>query len=203
VVVPFGIPALGPSEPPPAAADTARPYVLALGTLEPRKNLPMLVRAFGAVASDHPDVRLVLAGRDGPARPAVDAALSTLPTDVRARVVFTGPVDDGERRGLLERARLLAYPSLYEGFGFPMLEAMTLGVPVLSARAGAHPEVAGDAAELADPTDLDALAVGLDRLLTDEARRRELVERGHARVRAFSWDDAARGLSALYRRLAR
>jgi glycosyltransferase involved in cell wall biosynthesis len=209
-VVPFGVPTLGGRPEPeaaspsvPAVPASGRPYVLALGTLEPRKNLAALVRAFGAVATGHPDVQLVLAGRDGPARPAVDAAVAALPAGVGERVVIAGSVADGARRDLLAGARVLAYPSLYEGFGFPMLEAMTLGVPVLAARAGALPEVAGDAAELADPTDVDALAAALGRLLTDETRRRELVERGHARVRTFRWDDTARGISALYRRLAR
>jgi glycosyltransferase involved in cell wall biosynthesis len=204
-VVPFGVPALGvpaPASRELAALADAGPYVLALGTLEPRKNLATLVRAFGLIGRNHPEVRLVLAGRDGPARPEIDIAASALPPEVGARVVFAGEVDDGARRSLLERARLLAYPSVYEGFGFPMLEAMTLGVPVLAARAGALPEVAGDAAELADPADVDALAVGLDRLLGDDARRRDLIARGHVRVRSFSWDESAQRLSALYRRLA-
>jgi glycosyltransferase involved in cell wall biosynthesis len=204
-VVPFGVPALGPPTPMPAALATlvaGGPYVLAIGTLERRKNMAALVRAFGSVATHHPDVRLIVAGRDGNARPAVDAAITALPPAVRQRVVLTGPVGDGGRRSLLEGARLLAYPSLYEGFGFPMLEAMTLGVPVLAARAGALPEVAGDAAELADPRDPDELAAALDRLLGDDGRREDLVARGHERVRSFSWDLAARGLSELYDRLA-
>jgi glycosyltransferase involved in cell wall biosynthesis len=204
-IVPFGVPALGPPVPMPAALGALAnvgPYVLALGTLEHRKNLAALVAAFGAVAARQADIRLIVAGRDGNARPLVDAAIAALPPAVRTRVVLAGAVGDGGRRGLLERARLLAYPSLYEGFGFPMLEAMALGVPVLAARAGALPEVAGDAAELADPRDTDALAAALDRLLGDPGRRDELVARGRARVRAFSWDAAARGLSAVYDRLA-
>ena len=199
-VVPFGVPGLGPPTPLPAPLAElagAAPYVLALGTLERRKNVAALVRAFGSVAAHLPEARLIVAGRDGNARPAIDAAIAALPRDVRARVVLAGPVGDGGRRGLLERAQLVAYPSLYEGFGFPMLEAMTLGVPVLAARAGALPEVAGDAAELADPRDPDQLAAALDRLLRDDGRRRELVALGRERVKSFSWDGAARAQRAL------
>jgi glycosyltransferase involved in cell wall biosynthesis len=91
---------------------------------------------------------------------------------------------------------------LYEGFGFPVLEAMTAGVPVVAARAGSIPEVAGDAALLVEPTDEDALAGALERVVTDDELRRELVARGHDRVREFSWSDTARALASCYRELA-
>ena len=101
--------------------------MLAIATLEPRKNLPHLVSAFGALAATHPDLRLVIAGRDGPARPAVDDAIARLPAAARDRVVLAGHVDDAGRRALLDAASVLAYPSIYEGFGFPLLEAMSAG----------------------------------------------------------------------------
>jgi len=205
VVVPLGVPAIGhESEMPPHVGDRldGAPVVLAIGTIEPRKNLPHLVTAFGAVAAGHPDVRLVVAGHDGPARPDLDAAIARLPPDARSRVVVAGPVSDKGRLALLQRATLLAYPSIYEGFGFPVLEAMTARVPVVAARAGAIPEVAGDAALLVDPTDESQLAEAITRVLTDDETRRELVARGRDRVRAFSWEDTARGLTACYRRLA-
>jgi glycosyltransferase involved in cell wall biosynthesis len=111
-------------------------------------------------------------------------------------------VSDAGRRALLERATALAYPSIYEGFGFPVLEAMSVGVPVVAARAGSIPEVAGDAALLVDATDEHALADELERVITDDATRAELIGRGHDRVRAFAWDDTARALVSCYRRLA-
>lgn len=207
-VVPLGVPPLDPvacGPPPPELAPVvaAGPYVLAIGALEPRKNLPHLVGAFGALAATHTDLRLVLAGPDGPARPDIDAAVDALPPDVRERVVITGAVSDAGRQTLLEHATALAYPSVYEGFGFPVLEAMTSGVPVVAARAGAIPEVAGDAAILVDPTDDAALADALDSLLCDDDRRSEHIALGRDRIKRFSWSATAMGLAEMYRRLAR
>jgi len=205
-VVPLGLPALGaPGESIPAevaSAISSGPYVLAIGALEPRKNLPLLVGAFGAVAERHPTLRLVLAGPDGPARPAVDAATAALPANQRARVAITGRVSNQGRRALLENALALAYPSIYEGFGFPVLEAMAAGVPVVAARAGAIPEVAGDAALLVDPADGAALSAALESLITSDAIRTEQVRRGHERVRLYSWSATAEGLAGAYSRLA-
>jgi glycosyltransferase involved in cell wall biosynthesis len=97
---------------------------------------------------------------------------------------------------------VLAYPSLYEGFGFPVLEAMSIGVPVVAARAGSIPEVAGDAATLVGPTDIQALGEALAALVADDARRAEQIALGHDQARRFSWVETAHGLASLYRRLA-
>ena len=205
VVIPLGVPRLGDeARMPPDLAEAIGgcPFVLAIATLEPRKNIPHLVSAFGLLAPTHPDLRLVIAGRDGPARPAVDDAIARLPALARDRVVLAGHVDDAGRRALLEAASVLAYPSIYEGFGFPLLEAMTANVPVVAARAGSIPEVAGDAALLVEATDDQGLAAALDRVLTDEAIRAELVARGRDRLGAFSWPVTARALASCYRKLA-
>jgi glycosyltransferase involved in cell wall biosynthesis len=205
VVIPLGVPTLGEASEMPeivAASVGDAPYVLAIGTLEPRKNLPHLVGAFAALAARHDDVRLVIAGHDGPARAEVDRAVARLANGARDRVLLAGGVTDAGRRALLDRAAVLAYPSIYEGFGFPLLEAMQAGVPVVAARAGSIPEIAGDAALLVEPTDEDAIATSLERVLTDEATRAELLARGRDRVRAFSWDDTARDLASCYRSLA-
>jgi glycosyltransferase involved in cell wall biosynthesis len=205
VVIPLGVPSLGPVAQMPADVESAlggAPFVIAIGTLEPRKNFAHLVGAFGELAAGHPDVRLVIAGHDGPARPEIIAAIARLRAGVRERVVLAGGISDAGRRALLENAALLAYPSIYEGFGFPVLEAMTAGVPVVAARAGSIPEVAGDAALLFEPTNEHDLAREMDRVLTDDAIRSELVARGRDRVHAFSWDHAARALASCYRRVA-
>jgi glycosyltransferase involved in cell wall biosynthesis len=205
VVIPLGIPALGEASALPealAAQLGGRRFVLAIGTLEPRKNYPHLVAAFAELAARDQDILLVIAGHDGPSRPGVDAAITRLAPAVRPRVVLAGGVDDAARRALLERASVLAYPSIYEGFGFPALEAMSVGVPVVAARAGSIPEVVGDAALLVEPTDEHALAGALERAVTEDVTRRELIGRGRDRVRAFSWDDTARALVSVYRKLA-
>jgi len=205
VVIPLGVPRLGDETHLPAsiaAAVGGAPFVLAISTLEPRKNLAHLVSAFGILAAEQPDLRLVIAGRDGPARPAVDAAVSRLPASARERVLLAGQVNDAGRRALLEAARVLAYPSIYEGFGFPLLEAMSASLPVVAARAGSIPEVAGDAALLVEPTDERGLADALGRALTDDALRSQLVAGGMARVEMYSWSATARALASCYEQLA-
>jgi glycosyltransferase involved in cell wall biosynthesis len=199
-VVPWGVPALPP--PGDAALDGAgveAPYVLAIGTLEPRKNLTHLVAAFGDVAATHPTLSLVLAGPDGPARPSIDDAIARLAVDARARVRVIGPVDDPTRAALLTRATVLAYPSIYEGFGLPVLEAMQCGTPVVAARAGAIPEVAGDGALLVDATDEAGIAAAIARVVDDPVLHADLAARGRARVERYSWDACASGIVAAYR----
>jgi len=204
-VVPFGVPPLGDAGPLPPGIEAAiagREYILAIGTAERRKNLPRLVAAFGKLAGERPAIALVLAGPPGPDSPAVEAAVAALPPPVSARVLLVGAVGQGARRTLLEGATVLAYPSLYEGFGFPPLEAMQCGVPVVASNRGAVREVAGPAAQLIEPTDVDDLAAGLQLLIDDPAARQSLVERGKSHVSGFTWDRTAAGLMQVYRALA-
>lgn len=174
-------------------------YVLAVGTAEPRKDLPSLVRAFDSIASRLGDVALVLAGPHGWGSAALADAVNSSP--FCSRIVVTGYVADLDH--LLRGAAVLAYPSLYEGFGLPTLEAMAAGVPVVTTRSGALPEVVGDAAALVRPGDAEALGAALERLLTDEAERVALVERGHRRASMFTWEACAKGLADLYDEAAR
>ena len=170
-------------------------YVLAIGTIELRKDYPGLVRAFDMVAGMHPDVALVIAGPEGWGAAALASALDG--SKHAERVVRCGYVRDVEP--LLSGAALLAYPSLYEGFGFPPLQAMAAGVPVVATAAGAVEEVAGDAAVLVEPGDAEALAASISGVLDDELRRAELISRGKARIAGLTWEACAEGLAALYR----
>ena len=164
--------------------------------MEPRKDLPTLVRAFAELARDHGDLELVVAGPDGWGAPAFAAAVAA--SGAARRIVRVGYLKATERQALLRGATALAFPSLYEGFGFPPLEAMALGVPVVATAAGAVPEVVGDAAELVPPGDAAALAAALGSVIGDSAVRARLVEAGHARAAAFTWAAAAASMVELY-----
>ena len=186
----------------PVAELVGVPFILAVGTLERRKNLPRLVAAFAQIASANPDVRLALAGADGDDRGAINSAIDGLNPNARARVLFTGRIDEDAKQWLLRHAQVLAYPSLDEGFGFPLLEAMAYNLPVVASTAGSISEVAGDAALLVAPHDVTALAEALHRSLTDSSARHRLIEAGKQRLTNYSWADTASRLSDLYRRLA-
>jgi glycosyltransferase involved in cell wall biosynthesis len=161
-------------------------YVLFVGTLEPRKNLARLARAWQRAAG--PDVPLVVAGPAGWGEGAPSGE----------GIVTVGYVPDGERDALYAGAAVVAYPSLREGFGLPVLEAMAQGAPLLTSAGTATAEVAGDAAVLVDPRDEAAIAAGLERLLGDPAAARALGERARARAAGFTWDRCAAGYLAAY-----
>ncbi len=203
-VVPNGVDPAVPGDPARGLARAgSERYVLAIGTVEPRKDHPSLVRAFAALASSHPDAALVIAGADGWGAAALSAALDEVPAAVAARVRRLGFVSEGERVDLVAGAAVLAYPSVYEGFGLPPLEAMAAGTPVVGTSAGALPEVLGDAADLVPVGDVDALAGALGRVLDDDEHRAALVERGRARAARWSWPEAQARLATVLRDLNR
>jgi glycosyltransferase involved in cell wall biosynthesis len=174
-----------------------RRFILAVGTVEPRKDYPTLVRAFDAIAADRPDLHLVIVGANGWGAPALVEALTR--AHHRDRVHRLGWLANPDRDALLRGAAVLAYPSLYEGFGLPPLEAMSVGVPVVATAAGALPEILGDGADLVPVGDVDALAAALARTVDDEDLRVDLVTRGRARAAAFTWRACGDGLAHLYR----
>jgi glycosyltransferase involved in cell wall biosynthesis len=139
-------------------------------------------------------VRLVLVGLKGRGHPAIAAACERYPDAIKV----LGWVDDALLASLYRRSLGLAFPSLYEGFGLPILEAMALGTPVLTSNLGAMAEVAGAAAELVDPYDVAAIRAGLERLVRDSSRREELRQLGTRRAAEFSWQRAARETLAAY-----
>lgn len=196
VVVPNGL------VPAPAASGGApphpRPYVLSLGTLEPRKNHERLVAAMESIwdrREGFPD--LVLAGGEGWGMPGFSARLSR--SRHAARIATLGWVEPDRAASLLRGARLLAYPSLYEGFGLPALEAMAEGVPVVASSSSSLPEVVGDAGLLPDPRDTAAIAAAIERAHDDEAFRAAARRRGPERARLFTWEEAARRTRDLFR----
>jgi glycosyltransferase involved in cell wall biosynthesis len=181
-----------------ARAEAEPPYILAIGTVEPRKGLPDLVAAFDRIAGSIPDVHLKIAGPPGWGEDAVSAGLRS--ARHAARIHRIGWIDD--RSSLIAGALVLAYPSLYEGFGLPPLEAMSLGVPVVASTAGAIPEVVGVAAVLVAPRDVPALSEALLEVVRDGTTRARLIAAGTERCRAFSWPRAGQQLARLYRALA-
>lgn len=178
------------------------PYVLFVGVLEPRKNLARLIRAFELLSPELTEHwKLVLAGEWGWHTRALRKAISSSP--LRHRIVTTGPVESGTLEALYAAAGLFAYPSLYEGFGLPLLEAMAAAVPVLTSRGGALQEVAGDAALLVDPEDVGSIRDGLERALLSAELRAGLAERGRVREAQFTWERTAAATYRIYRELAR
>ena len=182
--------------PPFALPDGCRRYVLAIGTIEPRKDYPSLVSAFASVSAAHPDVALVVVGGDGWGADRFAAAVEASPS--RSRIVRPGYLDGRALVAALANASVLAYPSLYEGFGFPPLQAMAAGVPVVATTAGAIPEVVGDGAMLVGPGDADQLAGAINGVLDGGPRIDALVDRGRTRARGFTWEACAEGLALLY-----
>ncbi len=174
--------------------------IVAIGTVERRKNLPFLVSLFDDVVGEVPDARLVLVGAAGDDQSAVVAARDRLRH--RDRVHLLGRVDAPTLARLTGRARVLAYPSLDEGFGFPVLEAMAAGVPVVASAVGSIPEVAGDAALLRRCDDRAGWTEALSTALTDESVRHRLATAGTARLAAFDWTRTASEMTALYTDLA-
>jgi glycosyltransferase involved in cell wall biosynthesis len=167
-------------------------YVLSVGTLEPRKNLIAALRAFDRLDAG---CTLVLAGGSGWRNEALHAEIAR----TRGTVVVTGFVSDDELVRLYGAAACFVYPSLYEGFGLPPLEAMACGAPVVTSDTASLPEVVGDAGLLVDPHDVDALAAAIASVLEDPARAADLRERGLERSRRFSWERTAQATADVYR----
>ncbi|HAZ07729.1 MAG TPA: hypothetical protein DCZ01_04215 [Elusimicrobia bacterium] len=175
------------------------PYLLHVGALVARKNVPLLLRAFGRLVERNPSLphRLVLAGRDGDASAEVARLCAGVP--LAERVLRLGAVPRATLVALYQGASVAAVPSRLEGFGFPVLEAMACGTPVVVSTAGSLPEIAGDAALTHDPDDEQGLGVALERLLGDPALAAELRRKGLERAAAFSWRRAAAETLAVVR----
>ncbi|HET6351618.1 MAG TPA: glycosyltransferase family 1 protein [Coriobacteriia bacterium] len=184
--IPAGIPVHGKS------------YIFSMGNTKAHKDLPTLLDAFQRLAPNRAGLHLVLAGEEP--KGYLDARLSGEP---RRRAHFTGPINDDQLRALYAGATIFAFPSLYEGFGLPPLEAMAMGTPVVAADAASVPEVVGDAAVLVPPQDARALLAALAKLLDSEDRRKELAAAGLARARQFTWAHTAKLTAEVYAEVLR
>jgi glycosyltransferase involved in cell wall biosynthesis len=210
VVIPMGCePRFRPDEEPAWAAavrrryDLPERYVLFVGTLEPRKNVNTLLQAFAQMVAEAPreELTLVIAGGNGWGGGDYRATARAL--GLADCVRFTGFVDDEHLPDLYRGALMFVYPSLYEGFGLPVLEAMACGTPVITSNRTSLPEVAGDAALLVDPTQPKALAAAMSALTNDAELRQSLRRKGLIRARGFTWEAVARQTLALYRAVGR
>jgi glycosyltransferase involved in cell wall biosynthesis len=172
-------------------------YVLFFGTLEPRKNLGALLDAYELLAARRATLpQLLVAGK--PTEQSAPWLQRIARAPLSRHVRHVGYVEPDQRRGLYEGARLLVQPSFEEGFGLPVLEAMTVGVPVVAANAGALPEVGGDAVLLADPHDPSAIADAIERLLDDPGMAETCVTRGFGRASTYTWTETARSAVRAY-----
>lgn len=190
VVIHHGVSHVAPSAPSGSLSSVpSTPFILYVGRLEQKKNVVRMITAFDQIATRFPDLLFVLAGSFGHGYEQVRATIAQ--SAHRDRIHVPGWVDLSTYHALLRRASVFCFPTLAEGFGMPILEAMAAGVPVLTSRGGAHEEVAGDAAVLVDPENSDAIAAGLKRLLSDTALCAALVARGQQRVKECTWQRSA------------
>ena len=179
--------------------DLLNPFILFIGTIEPRKNIPLLLRAYSLVLAQIPDLELVIVGKRGWNYSEVYDTLNTL--GIEKKVRFPGYVPDEDLPALYNAASVFVYPSLYEGFGLPPLEAMQCGIPVITSNTSSLPEVVGSEGLMVDPRDHEHLARLIYQLLTDENFREKNCEYNLNRAKDFSWEKTARKTLEVYRQV--
>jgi glycosyltransferase involved in cell wall biosynthesis len=172
-------------------------FILYVGTIEPRKNILGLVKAFEQCAAAHPDLKLVIAGKLG--WDYDDVLQYVYGSSISERIVLTGYINETQKHALLKSAQLFTYVSFYEGFGLPVLEGMAAGVPTVTSNISSMPEVAGNGAVQVDPNDIDQIANAMRKLLDDPAERALLKERGLAQSRMFTWESMTAKSLGFYR----
>ncbi|MHC1749551.1 MAG: glycosyltransferase family 4 protein [Cellulosilyticaceae bacterium] len=178
-------------------------YILYMGTIEPRKNIGAIIEAFAQLKKDNDDriknIKLVLAGKKGWLYESIFDKVRTL--NLENDVVFTDYVEDQDKAIIYQLAKIFIFPSLYEGFGIPALEAMAAGVPVITSNSSSLPEVVGTAGILVEPKDFKGIAEAMCNILNDESLAKEMIAKGYEQVKKFSWDESARKLYELYKNI--
>lgn len=165
-------------------------YILFVGRLESKKNLVRLVEAFNEFSKIHPDYRLILAGKRGVGFEEILNTVKSL--KLFEKVIMPGYVTEEEKAALYKYCKVFAFPSLYEGFGFPILEAFYFNKPVLTSHVSCLPEISGDAAYYTDPYDVESIYFGLEKLINDQNYAKKLVVLGKERLKLFKWKDSAK-----------
>ena len=176
----------------------SKPYLLYTGVWRSHKNLLTLIRAFHRLVEQGRDIQLVMTGKKDPAYPEIPALIEEL--GLKDRVILTGFVSDKELIALNSAARVFVFPSLYEGFGLPPLEAMQFGVPVACSNTSSLPEVCGDAALYFNPTSAEEMAQQINPLIDDENLRQTLIAKGKANLQRFSWSQMTRSILDVFNR---
>ncbi|MDX2190385.1 MAG: glycosyltransferase family 1 protein [Bacteroidota bacterium] len=164
------------------------PYIAYVGTIEKRKNVSTLIQAFAIIAEKNKEVQLIISGKlgnDG------DTILKAIPSHLQSRIQYLGYLPKNEAVSLVKNALFFVYPSVYEGFGFPIIEAMSLGTPVLTSSFGAMKEIAGNAAQLCNTHDIEELSNAINLLINNETLRKQLSEKGMEHAAQFTWDKCA------------
>ena len=172
------------------------PFILFVGVLQPRKNIPTLIKAYYKLKKEGIKDKLVITGGKGWQYKEIFETVERL--NLQKEVIFTGHIPDDDLPKLYNAADLFAFPSLYEGFGIPPLEAMACGIPVITSNTGSLPEVVGDAGIMVDPYDIDGLAKAMYEVLNNEGLKEEMVKKGLERAKMFSWKKCAKEVLDVY-----
>lgn len=172
-------------------------YILYVGTLQPRKNLPLLIKSYGKLVADKKIThKLLIVGREGWKYSAIFSLIKEL--HLEKDIIITGYIQDDDLPYIFNLANLFVYPSIYEGFGLPPLEAMACGIPVITSNTSSLPEVVGNAGIMINPYDVDCLAKVMFEALTNEGLRRDMIKKGLERSKLFSWEKTARETLKVY-----
>lgn len=172
------------------------PFLFSIGTVQPRKNYGRLIEALAIIRSRGYDIDLVIAGGKGWLEDPIYAAIET--TQMKQHVHFIGYAEEKDLPSLYSAAECVVFPSLYEGFGFPVLEGMACGTPVITSNVSSLPEVAGDAALMIDPYDVEALTDAIQKVLDNSDLRAQMIQRGFEQAKLFTWERSARELRQIY-----